>query len=111
MNVPYPGFGHRSGEYVSAGLIIVLSLVLYISFRRSRLAVGRSDRGDGAPRALERHLAEKARCGDHVTDEVHPVSPVDGRPIPPRRSRRIQRAALVLDLRGRRHTSAGRQSG
>ncbi|MDQ6697483.1 MAG: magnesium transporter CorA family protein [Actinomycetota bacterium] len=34
MNVPYPGFGETSGVYVSVGLIVVMSTVLYLLFRR-----------------------------------------------------------------------------
>ena len=34
QNVPYPGFGQYHGFIVSSGLIVVLSLTLYIVFRR-----------------------------------------------------------------------------
>lgn len=34
MNVPYPGFGQRSGVFLSSGLIIVLSTALYVTFKR-----------------------------------------------------------------------------
>jgi magnesium transporter len=34
QNVPYPGFGHLSGFYTSAAVIIVGAVVLYIVFRR-----------------------------------------------------------------------------
>ncbi len=34
QNVPYPGFGHQSGFYVSTIVIIVLSAGLYFLFRR-----------------------------------------------------------------------------
>ena len=33
-NVPYPGFGHPAGFWTSVGLIVVVSLVLYVLFRR-----------------------------------------------------------------------------
>jgi magnesium transporter len=33
QNVPYPGFGHQSGFYVSAISIVVLSVGLYLLFR------------------------------------------------------------------------------
>lgn len=35
QNVPYPGFGHLSGFYVSLAAIIGLSSVLYVMFRRA----------------------------------------------------------------------------
>ncbi len=35
QNVPYPGFGRFDGFIVSSALIVVLSLVLYIVFRRN----------------------------------------------------------------------------
>jgi magnesium transporter len=34
QNVPYPGFGHESGFYVSAIAIVVISIGLYFLFRR-----------------------------------------------------------------------------
>ncbi len=34
MNVPYPGFARHWGYVVSSLLIVVLSLVLYLQFRR-----------------------------------------------------------------------------
>jgi len=34
MNVPYPGVAHRSGVWVSSALIVVLSSLLYLSFKR-----------------------------------------------------------------------------
>jgi magnesium transporter len=34
MNVPYPGFGRTSGVIVSSVLIVVLSVALYMSFRK-----------------------------------------------------------------------------
>ncbi len=34
QNVPYPGFAHASGFYVSTGVMIVLSIGLYVLFRR-----------------------------------------------------------------------------
>jgi magnesium transporter len=34
QNMPYPGFGHQSGFYVSTVAIIVLSVGLYFLFRR-----------------------------------------------------------------------------
>jgi magnesium transporter len=34
QNVPYPGFGHLSGFYTSAAVIIVGAVLLYIVFRR-----------------------------------------------------------------------------
>ncbi len=34
QNVPYPGFGHQIGLWLATGLIIGLSGVLYVSFRR-----------------------------------------------------------------------------
>ncbi len=34
MNVPYPGFGHWSGFLTSIVLLVVLSVGLYVSFRR-----------------------------------------------------------------------------
>jgi magnesium transporter len=33
QNLPYPGFSHSSGLYVSSALIVVLSLGLYLAFR------------------------------------------------------------------------------
>jgi magnesium transporter len=34
QNVPYPGFGHASGFYASTTVIVVLSVALYVLFRR-----------------------------------------------------------------------------
>ncbi|MBV9160365.1 MAG: magnesium transporter CorA family protein [Pseudonocardiales bacterium] len=34
QNVPYPGFGHESGFYVSTIVMVVLSVGLYVLFRR-----------------------------------------------------------------------------
>jgi len=34
MNVPYPGFAHHSGFIASVALLVVLSVGLYVSFRR-----------------------------------------------------------------------------
>jgi magnesium transporter len=34
QNVPYPGFGHESGFYASTIMIVVLSVGLYVLFRR-----------------------------------------------------------------------------
>jgi magnesium transporter len=34
QNVPYPGFGHESGFYASTIVIVVLSVGLYVLFRR-----------------------------------------------------------------------------
>src|SRR5437763_7341503 len=34
QNVPYPGFGHTSGFYVSTTVILVISVALYVLFRR-----------------------------------------------------------------------------
>jgi magnesium transporter len=34
QNVPYPGFGHTSGFWVSSIILIVLSVGLYVMFRR-----------------------------------------------------------------------------
>lgn len=34
QNLPYPGFAHRSGYLTSTVLIVVLSLILYITFKR-----------------------------------------------------------------------------
>ena len=34
QNVPYPGFGHESGFYVSTIAIVVISVLLYFLFRR-----------------------------------------------------------------------------
>jgi magnesium transporter len=34
QNVPYPGFGHESGFYASTVIIVVLSVGLYVLFRR-----------------------------------------------------------------------------
>jgi magnesium transporter len=34
QNLPYPGFGHHSGFFTSTGLIILLSVCLYLVFRR-----------------------------------------------------------------------------
>jgi len=34
MNVPYPGFGETSGVYVSGALIVIMSGLLYLLFRR-----------------------------------------------------------------------------
>ena len=34
QNVPYPGFGHEWGVWLTSGLIIGLSALLYFSFRR-----------------------------------------------------------------------------
>ena len=34
QNVPYPGFGHTSGFWVSAAIMVVLSVGLYVVFRR-----------------------------------------------------------------------------
>jgi magnesium transporter len=34
QNVPYPGFGHESGFWASTALIVVLSVGLYLLFRR-----------------------------------------------------------------------------
>ena len=34
MNVPYPGFARHSGVWVSAGLMVALSSLLYASFKR-----------------------------------------------------------------------------
>jgi len=34
MNVPYPGFGHWSGFLTSVALLVVLSVGLYVAFRR-----------------------------------------------------------------------------
>ena len=34
QNVPYPGFGHASGFYASTTMIVVLSVALYVLFRR-----------------------------------------------------------------------------
>ncbi len=34
MNVPYPGYGKTSGVYISAGLVVLMSLGLYGLFRR-----------------------------------------------------------------------------
>jgi magnesium transporter len=34
MNVPYPGSGERWGVAVSLALIVVLSVALYVSFRK-----------------------------------------------------------------------------
>ncbi len=34
QNVPYPGFGHTSGFWVSTAIMIVLSVGLYVVFRR-----------------------------------------------------------------------------
>ena len=34
QNVPYPGFGHTSGFWVSAAIMVALSVGLYIVFRR-----------------------------------------------------------------------------
>ncbi|MEO7071392.1 MAG: magnesium transporter CorA family protein, partial [Nostocoides sp.] len=34
QNVPYPGFGHSLGLWLAAGLIVGLSGLLYVSFRR-----------------------------------------------------------------------------
>jgi magnesium transporter len=34
QNVPYPGFGRHSGFVVSTTIIVVLSLALYLAFRR-----------------------------------------------------------------------------
>jgi len=34
QNVPYPGFGHTSGFWVSAAIMVMLSVGLYVVFRR-----------------------------------------------------------------------------
>ena len=34
QNVPYPGFGQASGFYASTIMIVVLSVGLYVLFRR-----------------------------------------------------------------------------
>jgi magnesium transporter len=34
QNVPYPGFGHASGFWTSAALIVIISIGLYVLFRR-----------------------------------------------------------------------------
>ena len=34
QNVPYPGFGHASGFWTSTALIVVISVALYVLFRR-----------------------------------------------------------------------------
>ncbi|HEX6402266.1 MAG TPA: magnesium transporter CorA family protein [Pseudonocardiaceae bacterium] len=34
QNVPYPGFGHASGFYISTTAIVVISVALYVLFRR-----------------------------------------------------------------------------
>ena len=34
QNVPYPGFSNAGGFWMSTGLIVVLSLALYVAFRR-----------------------------------------------------------------------------
>jgi magnesium transporter len=34
MNVPYPGFGHTSGVWVSTVLMVVLAVALYVVFKR-----------------------------------------------------------------------------
>jgi magnesium transporter len=34
MNVPYPGFGQQWGWYTSAVLVVILSLSLYVSFKK-----------------------------------------------------------------------------
>jgi magnesium transporter len=34
QNVPYPGFGHTSGLWVSTTIMVVLSVGLYVVFRR-----------------------------------------------------------------------------
>jgi magnesium transporter len=34
MNVPYPGFGHQSGEFVAITAMIVIAAVLYVVFKR-----------------------------------------------------------------------------
>src|SRR5229473_2831168 len=34
QNVPYPGFGHESGLWSSIGIMVGLSLLLFIQFRR-----------------------------------------------------------------------------
>jgi magnesium transporter len=34
QNVPYPGFSNTAGFWMSTGLIVVLSLALYVAFRR-----------------------------------------------------------------------------
>ncbi len=34
QNVPYPGFGHTSGFWVSAAIMVMLSAGLYVVFRR-----------------------------------------------------------------------------
>ena len=34
QNVPYPGFGTHSGFYEATGIMVVLSAVLYVSFKR-----------------------------------------------------------------------------
>ncbi len=35
QNLPYPGFGHNSGFITSTALMVVLSVALYITFRRN----------------------------------------------------------------------------
>ena len=35
QNIPFPGFGHQSGFIVSSALIAVLSVTLYITFKRN----------------------------------------------------------------------------
>ena len=34
QNVPYPGFGHQSGFYVSVATIVIIALALYWTFKR-----------------------------------------------------------------------------
>jgi len=34
QNVPYPGFGHTAGFWVSTAILVVLSVGLYVMFRR-----------------------------------------------------------------------------
>ena len=34
QNVPYPGFGHKSGLYASVAIMLVIATALYVSFKR-----------------------------------------------------------------------------
>jgi magnesium transporter len=34
QNVPYPGFAHHSGFVTSTALIVILSVCLYVAFKR-----------------------------------------------------------------------------
>ena len=34
QNVPYPGFGHTAGFIISTAIMVVLSVGLYVAFRR-----------------------------------------------------------------------------